>query len=293
MLLPNFDFHDPDKLSDALALKAEYLDNARFIAGGTDLLVHMKKKLVKTGHLINLSKIDSLSQITQDEQSITIGACVTMAQLCASEIIREKFTALQIGAHSLGNHLIRNRATIGGNVCNASPAGDSLCPLLVYDAKVLLASGENKREVPVDKFFTGPGKSQIQNDEILSGFKLPIPDKSSSAHYIQLGKRKSSEINVVNLASYLEIDTDTKKIISAKIALGSVAPTPIRAKNAEAVLKDKIADESLFYKAAETARRQDCKPIDDFRGSAAYRQAMIGVLTLRTLRAAYEGAIGI
>ena len=290
MLLPNFEFYDPDKLSDALTLKADYRENARLLAGGADLLVHLKKKLGKPGHLNSLAGINDLSQITQDDRSITIGSCVTMAQLCASDIISNKFNALHSGAKSLGNHLIRNRATIGGNVCNASPAGDSLCPLLVYNATVLLASKGNTREIAIEQFFTGPGATMIQDDEIVTGFKLPLPGNSSGAHYIQLGKRKSSEINVVNAASFLEIDSNTNKVVSARIALGSVGPVPIRAKNAEAILKDAIAEESLFYEAAEAARRQDCKPIDDFRGSAAYRQAMIGVLTLRTLRAAYEQA---
>ena len=126
MLLPNFEFYDPDKLSDALTLKADYRENARLLAGGTDLLVHLKKKLLKTDHLINLSGINDLSQIKpeikSDQKSIIIGSCVTMAQLCTSDIISSKFNALKSGAGSLGNHLIRNRATIGGNVCNASPA---------------------------------------------------------------------------------------------------------------------------------------------------------------------------
>ncbi len=292
MLLPNFNYHDPGKLSDALALKAEHLANAKCLAGGTDLLVHLKKKLAKADHLINLSTIDDLCRITQDDDSVTIGACVTMAQLCASKIISTRFGALKSGARNLGNHLIRNRATIGGNVCNASPAGDSLCALLVYDAKVLLAAKDHQKEIPVDKFFTGPGSTQIQEDEILTGFKLSIPDKNSGAHYIQLGKRKSSEINVVNVASFLQYDPDTNKVAAARIALGSVAPTPIRARNAETILKDAPAEESVFYEAAEAARKKDCKPINDFRGTAAYRQAMIGVLTLRTLKASFEQAKG-
>lgn len=292
MLLPRFDFHDPASISEALDLKKTYRENARILAGGTDLLVHLKKKLVRTDHLISVSRINDLLKISEENGMIVIGACATMAALGASELIAGKLPALRTGALSLGNHLIRNKATIGGNVCNASPAGDTLCPLLVYGAMVVLESRDKTREVPVETFFTGPGKSCIDDDEILTCFKIPVPAKHAGAHYIQLGKRKSSEINVVNVAAFVEIDPDTDTIIHSKIALGSVAPTPVRAVKAEAVLNGQAADDPLIFKAAETARKEDCKPIDDFRGTAGYRQAMIGVLTKRTLSGALAQARG-
>jgi carbon-monoxide dehydrogenase medium subunit len=213
-----------------------------------------------------------------------------MAKLSASPLIQKKFAALKVGCDNLGSHLIRNRATIGGNACNASPAGDTLCPLLVYDAMVLLASADAKREIPIVEFFTGPGKSCIQADEILTGFRLPMPAEHSGAHYIQLGKRKSSEINVVNVASFLEYDPGTGKVTTARIALGAVAATPIRSPKAEAALLGQTPEEAAFFAAGEMARREDCRPIDDFRGTAGYRQAMVGVLTKRTLATAYDRA---
>jgi aerobic carbon-monoxide dehydrogenase medium subunit len=293
MLLPTFEFHEPLDLEDALELKQDLGENARLLAGGTDLLVHMKKKLVTTENLISLTKIKDLSLITQEENAIVIGACATMAMISSTPIIQEKFKALKAGCDNLGSHLIRNRATIGGNACNASPAGDTLCPLLVYDAVALLATRNSKREIPLTDFFTGPGKSCIAPDEILTGFRLPIPADNSDAHYIQLGKRKSSEINVVNVASFLELDPDTGKVTACRIALGSVAATPVRAPRAEAAIIGQLAEEASFFAAGEKARREDCLPIDDFRGTAAYRQAMVGVLTKRTLAAAYERAKGI
>jgi aerobic carbon-monoxide dehydrogenase medium subunit len=288
MLLPNFDFHDPGSLKEALTLKKKYGQNAKALAGGTDLLVHIKKKLVKVENIISLSKIKDLCDIKKEGTSVIIGACVTMAKLSESDIITKNFSALKSGAESLGNHLIRNRATIGGNACNASPAGDTLPALLVYDAVALIESIDGKREIPIAEFFKGPGKSDIQDNEILTGFRLPIPAENSGAHYIQLGKRKSSEINVVNVASFIQFDPETKNIKTARISLGSVAATPIRATKAEAVLEGKAAEESLFFEAGEVARKDDCKPIDDFRGTAVYRQAMVGVLTKRTLLAAFE-----
>jgi carbon-monoxide dehydrogenase medium subunit len=249
--------------------------------------------VIFTDTIISLLKIKDLAQITQTDDAVIIGSCATMAQLSASPVIQEKFNAIKTACESLGTHLIRNRATIGGNCCNASPAGDTLPSLLVYDAVALVESVDGKREIPIAQFFKGPGKADIQDNEILTGFKLPIPDKNTGAHYIQLGKRKSSEINVVNVASFLQYDPDTKKIINARISLGSVAATPIRAHKAEAALKDQTAEETLFFQAGEVARKKDCKPIDDFRGSAEYRQAMVGVLTKRTLKAAFDQAQGV
>ena len=288
MLLPTFEFHEPLSLKDALELKKTLGENARLLAGGTDLLVHLKKKLITTENLISLTKIKGLSLITQEKNAIVIGSCATMATISSTPIIQEKFKALKAGCDNLGSHLIRNRATIGGNACNASPAGDTLCSLLVYDATALLASSDTKREIPIANFFTGPGKSCIRPDEILTGFRLPIPGANSGAHYIQLGKRKSSEINVVNVASFLEYDPDTGKVATCRIALGSVAATPIRAPRAEAAMLGQAPEEASFFAAGEMARREDCRPIDDFRGTAAYRQAMVGVLTKRTLAAAYD-----
>ena len=292
MLLPTFEFHEPLSLGEALELKKNFGTNARLLAGGTDLLVHLKKKLVTTDHLISLGRIKALGRITEEKNTIVIGACATMAQLSATPIIQKKFKALKAGCDNLGSHLIRNRATIGGNACNASPAGDTLCALLVYDAIALLESCDNKREIPIADFFTGPGKSCIQPDEILTGFRLPIPGDNSDAHYIQLGKRKSSEINVVNVAAFLGYDPGTGKVATCRIALGSVAATPIRSLKAESTLIGQIPSEASFFAAGEMARREDCRPIDDFRGTAGYRQAMVGVLTKRTLTMAYDRARG-
>lgn len=288
MLLPKFEFHEPGSIKDALELKKKWGSGARFLAGGTDLLVHLKKKIITTDHVISLQRIESLAQITAHPDFVEIGACATMAAISGTPVIKAKFSALKSGVDNIGTHLIRNRATLGGNVCNASPAGDSLPALLIYKALVLLESLGGKREVPIEAFFKGPGKTDMKADEILTGFRLPIPSPHCGAHYIQLGKRKSSEINVVNVASFLEFDPKTQKILNARIALGSVAATPIRSLKAEEILKGKIAEETSFYEAGEKARFEDCKPIDDFRGSAAYRRAMVGVLTKRTLAAAFE-----
>ncbi len=290
MLLPEFELHEPASIADALKLKKTHGRDARLMAGGTDILVLLKKKVITTASIISLLQIKELSQIKESDKEVFIGACATMTQLSESPLIQEKFSALKSSCDNLGNHLIRNRATIGGNCCHASPAGDTMPSLMIYDAKVMIESTDGTRKIPIKDFFKGPGITDLAAHEILTGFKLPIPPENSGAHYIQLGKRQSSEINVVNAASFLEHDPSTKKVINARIALGSVAATPVRALKAENFLKGKTADEDSFYNAGETARKEDCTPIDDFRGSAAYRQAMIGVLTKRTLQAAFDQA---
>ena len=290
MLLPAFEFHQPQSLDEALQLKKDLGAKARFLAGGTDLLVHLKKKLITADALIGLQNIADLARITQTGDTVVIGALATMSQLSADPLIRDKFPAIKSGGDNLGTHLIRNRATIGGNACNASPAGDTLPSLMVYGAKAILQSADGLRNLPIEEFFTGPGATAMADDELLTGFELPLPPAHSGAHYIQLGKRKSSEINVVNAASYLEYDPDTQNVTRARIALGSVAPTPIYAANAMEFMAWKTPDEATLYKAGEIARRQDCTPIDDFRGSADYRRAMVGVLTKRTLAAALTQA---
>ena len=290
MLLPRFAFHEPASIKDALSLKKKFDTDARFLAGGTDLLVYLKKKILTTDHVISLQRIESLGRIYQDNDALIIGTCATMSGISRNPVIREKFPALKSGADNMGTHLIRNRATIGGNVCNASPAGDTLPALLVYNAVALVENPDGKREIPIDTFFKGPGKTDLKNDEILTGFRLHMPAGHSGSHYIQLGKRKSAEINMVNVAAFLTCDGDSGKIRCARIALGSVAPTPIRAHKAEAALTGKMAGNDVFNAAAEIARFQDCRPIDDFRGSAGYRRAMVGVLTKRTLTVAFEQA---
>ena len=290
MLLPKFELHEPVSIVEALKLKKKYGVDARLMAGGTDVLVLLKKKVITTDTIVSLLKIKELSEITQTDDEIIIGTCTTVAQLSSTSVIQEKFDALKSACDNLGSHLIRNRATIGGNCCNASPAGDTMPALMIYDAIVLIESVDGKRELPIKDFFKGPGKTDLAAHEMLTGFKLPIPPANSGAHYIQLGKRQSSEINVVNVGSFLEYDPDTNKVLTARIALGSVAATPIRALNAEKTITGKNADESAFYEAGEVARNEDCKPIDDYRGSASYRQAMIGVLTKRTLQTAFDQA---
>ena len=289
MLLPTFQFHEPQSVPEILTLKAEYGEQAKILAGGTDLIVHLKQGLVSVKHVISIARVNELREIRNSAGVISIGCCVTITEISESDLIKTTLSAVKEGADNLASILVRNRATIGGNICNASPAADMIPSLLAYGTKVEIASASGTREMELKDFFTGPGKTDLKDDEVILYFKVPVPPEKSGCSYIQLGKRKSQEINIVNVGSFISLNGGGN-IETARIALGSVGPTPLRALKAESVLIGNKPSTDLFAKAAVTAGTEDSSPIDDFRGSAQYRRAMTEVLTKRTLQRAYTGA---
>ena len=193
------------------------------------------------------------------------------------------------GAGRLGSPLIRNRATIGGNIVTARPASDLAPPLMVLNALLILKSQDGERELAVEKFFKGPGKTSIKPKEILSQIFIPDCVGPCGSAYLKMGSRKTLEISLVNVASFIEVGPDLS-IKQARIALGAVAPVPVRARSAEKFLKGKKpqGDHDPVFREAAQAAVQDAKPITDHRGSAEYRQALIEILTARTLQSAYS-----
>ena len=289
MLLPKFDYHEPATVYDACSIMGELGKKAKPIAGGTDLLVNMKKKVMSPNHLVSLSRIDDLKRIDVTDNRIRIGACLTASDLAESKEVKENLGALGKGAISLGSPLIRNLATIAGNLVTARPAADLPPPLMVYGAKIVLKSAGGEREVLLENFFKGPGQTVIEPDEILTEIVIKIPPTHSGAGYFKLGVRKALEISLANIAAFISLDSPNGAISDAKIAMGSVAPTPIRAISAEKILLGEKPSESLLARAAEAAV-DDGRPIDDFRASAEYKKAMVGVLTRRTLMEAMNEA---
>lgn len=287
MLLPKFDFYEPTKLPEA----CEILDNLKGkghpLAGGTDLLVNMKKKLIAPEHLVSLARIEELKGIDASSDILKIGACVTAAELTESEVIRGMFGALVEGAESLGSPLIRNLATIGGNLVAARPAADLPPALMAYGAEVILKRSSSDRSVPVEDFFKGPGESLIGPDEILTYVLLKKPQLASGSAYIKLGVRKTLDISLVSVAVSIVLDSQDGSIHSARVILGAVAPTHIRAPSAEKMLLGEKPSDALFENAGNEAAK-DSRPIDDFRGSAEYRRDMVKLLTRRALKKAYR-----
>lgn len=287
MLLPKFDFHEPATVAEACQMMSEFGRKARPLAGGTDLMVNMKKKIISPEHLLSLSGIDELRETECSGKVLKIGSCFTVAELAESEAIRKHWSALCAGAKALGSPLIRNLATVGGNIASGRPAADLPPSLMAYNAKVLLKKSSGERLVPLDDFFKGPGLTELQADELLTEIQIETPPPYSGCGYINLGVRKAQDCNLVNVASFISLDHPDGVIDTARIVMGCVGPRHLRACSAEAFLVGKKASEEIFAQAGEEAMK-DCSPIDDFRGSAEYKRAMVGVLTKRTLAIAYK-----
>lgn len=289
MRLPKFEFHAPETLKEACGIMAQYTTRTRVLAGGTDLLVNMKKRILAPDHLVSISRIPELTAVAVSGEGTRIGSCFTVADLCRSEAIRKRLPALAEGARNLGTPLIRNLATIGGNVASARPAADLPPALMAYGAQAILSTLGGERKWPLEHFFLGPGLTEIQPDEILTGIFVPNQPERSGAWYINLGVRKGQDCNLVNAASWIWLETDGT-IRDARIVMGCVGPVPVRAKTVEQMLIGSRADEGIFAEAAELAQR-DCSPIDDFRASADYKRSMAVVLVRRTLEMACRQAV--
>jgi CO/xanthine dehydrogenase FAD-binding subunit len=290
MLLPKFSFHEPATVAEACQIMAEYGVKAKVIAGGTDLMVNMKKKLILPEQLVSIARIEELKKLDSSSDVLKIGSCFTVVDITTSEVIGKKWSALRAGANALGSPLVRNRATIGGNIGSARPAADLPPSLMSYGAKVVLKSTSGARVLPLDKVFRGAGLTEIAPYEILTEIQIEAPPPHSGACYINLSSRSSCDCNLVNVASFIGLDGPGGTIKTARIVMGCVGPIHLRAVSAERLLIGEKPSEAIFAKAGEAAMK-DCSPINDFRGSAQYKHSMVSVLTNRTLSIAYKDAM--
>ena len=282
--MKSFDFFEPTTLAEASRLFAE--EHAQLLAGGTDLVIGMKASTETPQSVISLQKIQGLDSITSDSDGgITIGAMTKVREVELSDDVQKYHTALAEGASEIGSIQIRNLATIGGNIAHASPAADTVAGLLVADAQVDIASADGGRSVPINELFTGPGQTVLKPGEIITQFRLPTP--ASGSHYIKHKIREVMDLAFIGVASAVNIDNGT--ITDARIGLAAVAPTPIRATEAEDLLKGKEITAELLEQAGEAAAAAT-SPISDLRCSAEHRKEMVNVLTRRTLQLAIDRA---
>ncbi|OPX98895.1 MAG: Carbon monoxide dehydrogenase medium chain [Syntrophorhabdus sp. PtaB.Bin047] len=289
LLLPKFDYEEPKSLPEALAMLSELKGNGKVIAGGTDLLVNMKKGTVKPAFLVSLKKVEGLREIAGKNGGLSVGSHVTVSEIAGSDRVISSFPVLARSASCLGSPLIRNRATIGGNIVTARPAADLPPALIILGAEVELKGKDKARTVPLDGFFRGPGSSVIENGEVLTQIILPSAPPFTGGDYIKLGHRAALEIAIVAVASRLTLDKPDGVIVDARIVLSAVAPTAIHAVSAEKTLMGQRPSEELFAKAASLAVG-DCSPITDIRGGAEYRRDMVNTLVKRTLLKALSDA---
>ena len=285
--LPKFEYHAPTSLPEALDLLAKYDGKGAVLAGGTDLLVSMKKREVLPEHLISLKGIAELKGIHDEKEGMRIGALVTLGEIEHSKMIQDKFRVLWDAVQVMASRQIRNLGTIGGNLCSAAPSADTAPPLIVLDASVEIISPNGKRKVLVENFFKGPGESDLRPSEILTQIMIPNPLKKSSGAYFKLMRRAAMDLAQVGIAACLSFDSGKRTCTRARIALGAVGLTPIRALKAEQILLNKELNETVGKEAGKIAA-QEANPRSSLRASKEYRREMVEVLTKRAVMAAYH-----
>ena len=276
----------PESIQEAILLLSKYTERAKIIAGGTDLLIQMRKEVTLPDFLINIGGICNLDYINHDETNgLMIGALTTISSIESSTLIQRKFSILAQAASKLGIPAIRNRATIGGNICNAAPSADSIPALIVLDAKVRIVGADGEKTVSIEDLFTGPGQTIIKPGQMLTEIQISeLPSKSGGA-YVKQTRRRGVDLAIAGVAVLVTMDGDILRDV--KIALGAVAPTPIRAKSAEGILKGKRLDDRLLEKAVQAASHES-SPIDDVRSSANYRRKLVTALVKRAVRQAVK-----
>jgi len=263
---------------------------ARILCGGTDLLVQLRENRVRAGLLVDIKNVPELTAIRYDpKEGLWIGAAASCFSIAHDSSVLEHYPGLVDAVGLIGGVQIQYRASLGGNLCNASPAADSIPALIVHDAVCIIAGKTGKREVPVEEFCTAPGKTVLEAGEFLLALKIPAPKKKFGAGYLRFIPRAEMDIAVVGAGAAVILDDSGTHFLSARIALGAVAPTPLFVKEAGDFLADKEVNEENIQEAAKIAQAA-ARPISDLRGTAEYRVHLCAVLTRRALVSAVERA---
>jgi len=302
-----YEYYKPGTIPEAIGLMGRFNNEAAYIAGGTDVMVLLRQKKLMPKALISLRNIKELAAF----DGYIIGACVTHSQIERDDRIKKRLSALHDAVCNLGSVQIRNVATIGGNVCNAAPSADTACPLLVLDAESLIVGPGAERRVAMDDFFVGPGMTVLAKGEILKGFMMPAFGEATGSAYIKHTRRNAMDLPIIGIAARVTVnksDLRCKDILCGtapaseilahfgdeelrcedlRIAMGVVAPRPIRAKKAEAMLAGKVISAETVAACAETAA-SEASPRDSVRGEAWYRREMVKVLVQRAIMKAID-----
>ena len=285
--LTGFDYVKPASLAEASRLLAEHAGEARPFMGGTDLFVRMRDGFISPKIVVDVKHLPGMRDILYDEQTgLTVGAAATMNEVARHPDVQTHYPLLAEAANSVASYQLRNRATLGGNLGNGSPAADTAPATLLLEGRIVLYGQNGEREVPADEFFLGPGKTAMQAGELMTAVRFPPPPAGSVGKYLKLGRNKAGDLAIAGVAVFGFPD-GTASGYRFRIGLASVAPVPLRAREAEEVLAKNPPGEETFALAAEKAM-EAASPIDDVRASAAYRKAMVRNLTLRALRDVWE-----
>jgi carbon-monoxide dehydrogenase medium subunit len=271
-------YSEPRTLREAFTLLSK-VEGAKIFAGGTDVMVSMREGKIAPRHIVNIKKIPGLATVEISKRGeLSIGALVTIGEVETSAIVRNSYAMIADAAHQLGSFQVRNRATLGGNLCNSSPSADLAPPLIALGAVATIVGPKGRRLVKLEKFFTGPGRTVLKKSEILTEIKIRRPPKNSYGAFLKHGPRQCMDIATVNAAVMIEMSG--KVCEECRIVLGAVAPVPMRAKKAEAEIRGKPITEEAIRKVGEIAA-EECVPITDVRGSAEYRRIVVNVLVRR------------
>ena len=283
-----FEYIDAKTVSEAVTLLDEKGDKARLLSGGTDLIVQAREGKRTLDWMIDIKSIPEVNELTYDSESgLTLGSAVPCYQIYAVDTICDAFPSLIDATKIIGGTAIQGRAGIGGNLCNASPAADGIPPLIVLNATCVIAGPNGERELPVEDFCTAPGQTVLEKGEMLVSLKIPAPQKNSSSFYLRFIPRNEMDIAVVGAGASVVLDESKQRIVSARIALAAVAPTPLFAEEASALLAEKEISEDVIEEAAQAAQ-SIARPISDMRGTAEQRTHLVGVLTRRALNGAIQ-----
>ena len=274
--MKEFEYLKPNSIKETISILSQYGERAQILNGGTDLIVGMRDKILQPEYVVDIKTISHLNKITYNEQEgLTIGATATLNEILDSKVIRAHYPILAEACKTVGSYQVRNRATLVGNICNASPAADTAPPLLVLEAKVNIISLSGEKTVPLDQFFTGVKKNILKKGEIITSITIPPLKEKWFGVYLKQGRRKEVDLATVGVAVVGIRD-------EIRIALGAVASIPVRALKTEELLRGKIIDEPLLEETAKSALAE-VSPISDIRSSKEYREEIIKILIKRAI----------
>jgi xanthine dehydrogenase FAD-binding subunit len=288
--LQAFDYVAAQSVDEAVALLAQHGEQARPLAGGTDIIVAVREGRRQVAMLVDIKGIPEVNQLSYDTaQGLTIGAAVPCYRIYEHEAIAAAYPGMIDAVSLVGGTAIQGRASVGGNLCNASPAADTTPALIAHHAICVIAGPGGRREMPVEQFCTGPGRTALQHGEFLVALRMPSPPPHFGAQYLRFIPRNEMDIAVVGVGASVVLNQAGSSFVSGRVALGAVAATPLLVDAAATALAGKAVSDETIQQAAEAAQAA-ARPIDDMRGTAHYRRHLVGVLTRRALRGAIQRA---
>lgn len=286
--LPEFDYIKAETPEQVFRLLGEAGSNVRLYLGGTDALIQMRDRDQGPEILLDLKGLPGLEEISFNKKDgLTIGAAATLNAIHKHQDIQDHYPALSQAGGTVGNYQLRNRATLGGNICNASPSADLAPAVLVYEGKVILESPRGERELALDQFWLGPGKTALDADEYLKGFRFPLPPAGAAARYLKLGRNKMGDLAIVGVAVLGYPDDGVPAGVRFRIGINSTAPVPYRVPGVEETLAGEAITDDSLYRAAEGAM-EISSPIEDVRATVPYQKKMVRNLTFKGLKEIWE-----